>query len=271
MNHLVWPTGIVVATLTLWWGTESAAGHTAAVSPPAVGFLSSTQLPDVIRIVPAAPATDDRRFAADMAVYRATRALRDSPRWIMAQSDDDVTTAGLFRAFRCALGANLGPENAPLVTSLVIRANADSSRASNVLKQFYQHKRPYQIVDGPVCVTPETKASLARDPDYPSGHTTAGWETGLVLSSIAPDRTTAILTRARAYGESRIVCGVHNLSAVEAGWMTATSVFVAQQGADDFQLAVKAAKAEFAAIHDAGSVDPAACAAEAALLAKDPF
>jgi hypothetical protein len=48
-------------------------------------------------------------------------------------------------------------------------------------------------------------------------------------------------------------------------------VFVAQQGADDFQLAVKAAKAEFAAIHDAGSVDPAACAAEAAVLAKDPF
>jgi acid phosphatase (class A) len=271
MNHLVWPTGIVVAALTLWCVTESWAGHTAAIRPPAVGFLSSTRLPDVIRIVPAAPATDDRRFAADMAVYRATRAMRDSPRWILAQSDDDVTTAGLFKAFRCALGANLSPENAPLVTTLVIRANADSSRASNVLKRFYQHKRPYLVVDGPVCVTPETKATLSRDPDYPSGHSTAAWETGLVMSAVAPDRTTAILTRARAYGESRIVCGVHSLSAVEAGWMTATSVFAAQQGSDDFQQTVKAAKAEFAAIHDAASVDPAVCAAETALLARDPF
>ena len=251
MNHLVWPTGDRPREADTGVGDGTMAGQTAGVRPPVVGFLSSTQLPDVIRIVPAAPATDDPRFAADMAVYRATRALRNSPRWILAQSDDDVTTAGLFKAFRCALGANLSPENAPLVTSLVIRANADSSRASSALKQFFQHKRPFQVVDGPVCVTPDTKASLSRDPDYPSGHTTAGWETGLVLSTVAPGRTTAILARARAYGESRIVCGVHSLSAVEAGWMTATAVFAAQQGSDDFQQAVKAAKAEFAAIHDA--------------------
>lgn len=52
------------------------------------------------------------------------------------------------------------------------------------------------------------------------------------------------------------MCGVHNLSAVEAGWMTATSVFAAQQSSEEFQQAVKAARA---------------CAAETALLAKDPF
>jgi len=36
------------------------------------------------------------------------------------------------------------------------------------------------------------------------------WETGSVLTQVAPDRVTAILARARAFGESRIVCGVHS-------------------------------------------------------------
>ena len=197
MKHALSSTGLALAIMTLTWATSLASGQTTP-GPPVLGFLSSTQLPDVIRIVPAAPADDDSRFTADMAVYKATRSLQGSARWTIAQSDDEVTTAGLFKAFRCALGVNLTRDNAPLVTSLVIRSNADSSRASNVLKQFYQHKRPFQIVDGPVCVTPQTKAELSRNPDYPSGHTTASWETGLVLSQIAPERTTAILTRARA-------------------------------------------------------------------------
>jgi acid phosphatase (class A) len=189
----------------------------------------------------------------------------------VAQSDDELTTPNLFKAFRCALGVDLTPENAPLVTSLIARVSQDSSRASNVLKQFYQHKRPYQIVDGPVCVTLERKANLSRNPDYPSGHTTVSWEAGLVLATVAPDRTTALLSRARAFGESRIVCGVHNLSAVEAGWMTATAVFAAQHGSEEFLTAVNAAKTEFAAVRQNASIDSATCAAETALLAKDPF
>jgi acid phosphatase (class A) len=263
-------TSLALSVAVLTWVSAAASGQTAVARAPVAGFLSPTQMPDVLRIVPAAPATDDSRFTADMAVYRVTRSLQGSPRWAMAQSDDEVTTAGLFKAFRCALGANLTRDNAPLVTSLVMRANADSSRASNGLKEFYQHKRPYQVVDGPVCVTPETKEILTKNPDYPSGHTTAGWETGLVLSQLAPERTTQILARARAFGQSRVVCGVHNLSAVEAGWMTATAVFTAQLGSEEFQAAVKAAKAELATMHNGGSVDPKMCAQETALLAN-PF
>ena len=271
MNHLIRSASVSLLAMALLWASGPAWGQTPPSRPAVIGFLSSTQLPDVIRIVPAAPAPDDSRFVADMAVYRATRVFQDSPRWALAQSDDDVTTAGLFKAFRCVLGANITPDNAPQLTALVRRANADSSRASTVLKEFYQHKRPFQVVDGPVCVSPETKAALSRNPDYPSGHTTASWETGLVLSAVVPERTTAMLTRARAYGQSRVVCGVHNLSAVEAGWMTATAVFAAQQGSDEFRQAVTAARAELSALRGAGSVDPAVCAAEAALIAKDPY
>lgn len=262
---------LAIAALVSDIGIGLARAQAPAPAVPATGFLSPSQMPDVMRIVPVAPSTGDSRFTADMAVYGATRALQGSPRWAMAQSDDELGVSGLFKAFRCALGVSLTRENAPLVTSLLVRANADTSRASTVLKDFYQHKRPYQIVDGPVCVSPETKATLSRIPDYPSGHTIAGWEAGLVLSQVAPEQTTAILSRARAFGESRIVCGVHNVSAVEAGWMTATAVFAAQTARDEFQQAVGAARAEFAAVRRAASIDQAACDGEAALLAKDPF
>lgn len=262
--------GLAIAAVL--WIPALGSGQEPAPRPAAVtGYLSPARMPDVLKIVPAAPAVDDSRFTADMAIYRATRALEGSPRWELAQSDDEVTTAGLFKAFRCALGVAVTPQNAPLVTTLVRRANTDASRASNVLKQYYQHKRPYQIADGPVCVTPQTKDALSRNPDYPSGHTTASWEAGLVLAEVAPERATAILTRARAFGQSRVVCGVHNMSAVQAGWMTASIVFAAQHGSDEFVEAVKAARAEFASLSQTSPVEPGMCASETALLAKDPF
>jgi acid phosphatase (class A) len=261
----------VLAAAGVMSGLGVVRGQTQARPAAPTGYLSQAQMPDVARIVPPAPSSDDSRFNADMAVYRLTRSMQGSPRWLMAQSDDQLGTVGLFKAFGCVLGVAITRENAPLVTSFVARANVDSSRASTVLKNLYQHKRPFQVVDGPVCVTPETKDALTRNPDYPSGHTTSGWETGLVLAQLAPDLTTPILARARAFGQSRIVCGVHNMSAVEAGWMTATAVFAAQQSSDEFQADLKAAKAELARLRQTGSVDAATCSAEAALVAKDPF
>ena len=79
-----------------------------------------------------------------------------------------------------------------------------------------------------------------------------------------PDRATPILTRARAYGESRLVCRVHNLSAVEAGRLGATTTMSAIAQTPAYQADFAAAKAELA--HAAPVPDGANCPAEAALL-----
>ena len=80
------------------------------------------------------------------------------------------------------------------------------------------------------------------------------------------------MIRARAYGESRVVCGVHTPSAVEAGRLTAAAVVAALHASDEFRADMDAARAEVAAARTAGrTAEPAACAAEAALLAKAPF
>jgi len=238
---------------------------------PRPGYLKPEQMPEVARIVPPAPTSGDARFTEDMAIYHATRQLEGSPRWALAQSDDNVSTAGLYQAFSCSLGVTLTRETAPKVTALLTRANSDAGAASNVLKQLYQHKRPFQLDDAHVCLSSQGKTALERSPDYPSGHTTAAWEAGLILSELAPDAATGILARARAFGQSRVVCGVHNASAVDAGWMTATAVFAVQNASPEFRADVEAAKAELAQLRSPIKAKAESCALETQTLSKNPW
>jgi acid phosphatase (class A) len=243
-------------------------------TPPAgvrAGYLKPSDTPDVARIVLPAPETDDPRFIADMSIFRATRALEGSARWALAQADDNVSIAGLFQAFRCALGVTLTRENAPKVTALVTRANIDSSAASRLLKDLYQHKRPFQVAEGNVCLSSQGKAALEKSPDYPSGHTTAAWETGLILAELAPSAATDLMARARAFGQSRVVCGVHNESAVEAGWMTATLIFAAQVANPDVRADLAEARAELDKLRADLKAKPDGCSVEAETLSKKPY
>ena len=90
-----------------------------------------------------------------------------------------------------------------------------------------------------------------------------------MLAELAPDRAEAILARARAYGESRVICGVHNASSVEAGRMNAQNLFTALKSSDAFKADLAAARAELDAARAAGPApDAKRCEAEAALLAK---
>jgi acid phosphatase (class A) len=246
------------------WGQQAAPARVP-------GYLTSAQTSDVVRIVPAAPNTGDPRFEADRAIFRATRSLEGSARWALAQSDDNLSVAGLYHAFECSLGVALTPENAPKITALINRANEDAYKASDVIKKHYKHKRPFQVAEGAVCVSPQGKAALELSPDYPSGHTTQSWETGLILAQLDPGHAVEVLARARAFGQSRVVCGVHNLSAVEAGWMTAAAVFAMQQDSSEFRKDLEAARMELSSLKAAAKANPSRCEEETKVLAKDPY
>jgi acid phosphatase (class A) len=243
----------------------------ASASARATGYLTPVQTSDVVRIVPAAPALGDPRFEADMTIFHATRSLEGSPRWTIAQSDDNLSIAGLLQAFSCPLREALTPQSVPKLAALLGRANADASAASNTLKARYQHKRPFQLAEGDVCLSTQGKAALERSPDYPSGHTTLSWETGLILAELSPENGIEVLARARAFGQSRVVCGVHNLSAVEAGWMTATAVFAMQSNSSEFQKDLERARSELSSLKGVAKPKPASCEAEAQILSKDPY
>jgi acid phosphatase (class A) len=233
-------------------------------TPAPAGYLADS-LPDTIAILPPAPVAGSTRYEADRTLFLSTRRLRDTPRWALARGD--VDQRAILKDMACAAGVELTPANAPKTAALVSRVLRDVSRATTLPKDLYRRQRPYLIDEGPICV--DKTPDLAASPDYPSGHTTWGWTVGLILAELAPDRATPILVRARAYGESRLVCGVHNLSAVEAGRTNASIGVAALHGNREFRRDLDAARQEVAAARKAGPApDPSTCAAEAALLAS---
>jgi acid phosphatase (class A) len=232
------------------------------------GYLSGAARPDTIRILPAAPQPGDARDQADRRVFLQTRGLKDSPRWALAHADIDE--GAILDDMACALDVRLTPANAPRLTALLRRARQDVRAAVRGPKDLYGRKRPYLVDDGPICAA--RTPSLAASPDYPSGHTTWGWTVALILAELAPDRATEILIRGRAYGESRLVCGVHNLSAIEAGRTNASIVVAALHGDPAFRADLEAARAEVAAARQAPPPPAAAaCSAEAGLTEKSPY
>jgi acid phosphatase (class A) len=241
-------------------------GVAMADAPPS-GYLAGHE-PDVLAVIPQPPAPGSPRDEADRAIFRQTRALEGTPRWALATADVDPSK--LLDDFSCAVGVTLTKDNSPRLVALLLKVTPDITAAYGVPKDFYKKLRPFTRDTGDICV-PRTEG-FAKSYDYPSGHATGSWTIGLILSRAAPDRTGQILDRARAFGESRVVCGVHNASAVEAGRLAADTLVSALAADEAFRTDLAAARAELTALRASGPApDPTACKAEAALTARTPW
>jgi acid phosphatase (class A) len=224
----------------------------------------------MIRLLPPPPAANTDRDATDRAVFEATRALKDKPRWIQAQADAVLSPA----LYSCAVGVKLDPANAPAVAALMRKMVVDASVAINAPKDHYGRPRPYLALskggDGPpICV--DKSDGLARSPSYPSGHSAMSWAWGLVLAELAPDRGTEIMMRARSIGESRVVCGVHYVSDVEAGRTDGAALVAALHSSAAFRADVDKARAEMAALRAKPAGDLGDCAGPNEVAAHPPY
>lgn len=255
------------AILGLMAGGAAIAKDPSKSAAPAVGYLG-TAAPDTYKILPPAPVAGTIRYQADRSTFLATRSMKDGPRWALAQQDDKAQE--YLKDLACSIGVELTPQNAPKTLAMLAKMRPDIGYATNHPKDIYQRKRPYLIDEGPICI--EKSEALAKSPDYPSGHVTFSWTLGLVLAELVPDRSTEILVRARAFGESRLICGVHNMSAVESGRTNASALVAGLHGSADFRKDMDAARVEIAKARTTGPApDPAACAAEAALTKDSPY
>lgn len=259
--------GVASASLAI---AQTPAPGVAQAPPPVPGYLTPETTPDVSTILPPPPPEGGPRQKIDLDIYQSLRQLQGTPRWTLATNDVSYAMPDLLRDFSCSAGATLTPENAPKTMMLLRRVLRDSGIVSNGAKAIFQRKRPYLFVDGPTCV--EKSEALSKTPDYPSGHATLSWASGLVLAELMPDRSTPLMTRARAYGESRMVCGVHTLSAVEAGRSTGAATVAAEHGLPEFRADLEGARVELAGLRQtAAKPDPAACQAESALTTTSPY
>ncbi|MCJ2019760.1 phosphatase PAP2 family protein [Methylobacterium sp. E-065] len=243
--------------------------------PAVKPYLADTALPDAIQILPPPPAHDAPLDKADRAAFATTRALKGSPRWEIAANDVSEGAAAVLENFACVLGTRIDQARVPAVINLLERARLDLAHATRGPKVHYRRLRPFVGNEAPICVQRTEK--LADSFSYPSGHATQGWAYALILAALVPEKATAILVRGRAYGESRVVCGVHWLSDVVAGRLTGTSVFAALMGDPTFRGDMEKARAELrAAMTNAGTgagaaSDQAICTRETEALREPPL
>ena len=243
----------------------------AAGSAGAQTYLPQGAAPDSVRILPPPPARGSRAQAADTAAFKATRRMKGQPRWAMATADAQAGPKAGLDDFACALGARLDEANAPILLGLLTRVGRDARAMIDPPKDHFGRKRPFVGRKAEICVPHDR--SLDESASYPSGHATMGWTWALILAELAPDRATEVLMRGRAYGESRVVCGVHYPSDVEAGRTTASGLVAALHGDAAFRADMDRARVELAAARAAAppALDPARCALEAEAGAHRPW
>ena len=215
-----------------------------AADKPYEGYLTPGEF-EVTRLIEPAPRKGDPRYETDRKIFRATRALLDTPRGEMATSDADASPAALMRDFSCAMGVTLTPQNAPAVLHLISRAGTDTAAQTNIAKDVYKRSRPFHIDRGRIC---QPKAELGDSFDFPSGHVTRGWTWAYILTELAPDRAQQILGRGRAYGESRFICGAHNESAVQAGRESASATMALVRTKPAYRADLDSARLQLAAL-----------------------
>lgn len=264
-----WPCrpDLILAAAMILNGCATGAA-TSQVNTP-VGYLAPAQLPQTTGVLPPAPQAGSARYEADRQIFKATRQLHGSPRWTLATSDAEGATPAMLRGFSCAVGVPLDAAQLPQLVNLLDRAGVDADHVNAPVKQANRRQRPFQIDDGMVC---QSKPQLAKSFDYPSGQATWGWTTGLILAELAPDRATDIDLRARAYADSRVICGAHNYSAIEAGAMNAAMVMAALHASPAFRQDVESARRELAGHRQAAApIDGQQCAAERALISAAPY
>jgi acid phosphatase (class A) len=219
------------------------------VKPPP-GYLDGAGGIDAPAIVGPPPTPDSPRGRAERAQFDETRKLVNTPTWSQAIADADLSGKNGLRSFSCAAGVTLSAEATPTLAHMLLRMTDDAAKIYQPAKAVYRRPRPPVGNDKPICVPREDW--INTDGSYPSGHGLIGWAWASVIAELVPEKATPILARGKAFGDSRIICGVHFQSDIEAGRYLGSAMVTRLHDDPAFMADLAKARAEVAASKASG-------------------
>ncbi len=235
---------ILLASLA-WAALGPAFAAPDVTTNPDVFFLKGSQSIDSLALLPPPPVGDSIDFLNDKAQYDAAKLLRNTPRGKQAWQDAHISGNGVAEAFSGAFGHVISQEKTPEIYRLAIKMREDAGDlATRSAKQHYMRIRPFAYYNEPTCRADE-EATLSKNGSYPSGHTTIGWATALVLAEINPSRQDVILKRGYDLGQSRVICGYHWQSDVTAARVVGGAIVARLHADEGFTQQLQKAKKEF--------------------------
>lgn len=206
-------------------------------------YLSPSDAPDSLAILPKPPQANSASFARDQAIFKQMRENKNEQLWKQAIIDADVSNEHLGRPFSEAFGVEINQKNTPILFEILKKIKLDSRYSTQTAKKHYHRERPYAFFNVKTC-TPDEENEKNQFVSYPSGHTTIGWTYALVLAQLRPERQNEIFKRGIEFGQSRVVCNMHWQSDVEAGYLMGSAQFSRLQADPQFQTDMIKAKTE---------------------------
>jgi len=217
-----------------------------ATTKPDLYYLKNAQAIDSLALLPLPPEVGSIAFLNDQAMYEKGRLLRATARGKLAAEDANLSAGGVANAFSAAFGSPITEKDAPALHKLLTNMIEDAGDlATRGAKEKYMRIRPFAFYGVSTCNTTE-QDKLSKNGSYPSGHTSIGWATALVLAEINPQRQNEILKRGYELGESRVICGYHWQSDVDAARIVGSAVVATLHTNPAFQQQLQKAKDEFA-------------------------
>ena len=238
------------------------------------GYLAAEDLPDSLALLPAPPAVNSAAQAADTQMFESSKTLRHGARGQMAFDDNNLKFPAAASVFSCAMNLPISQEATPHLNMLLRRTLIDAGLSTYKAKNHYQRMRPFATFKESTCA-PKEDVTLAKDGAYPSGHAALGWAWALVLAEVSPERADAVLLRGHAFGQSRVICGAHWQSDVNAGRLVGSAAVAKQHTNATFRAQLAAAKLEVAQAREKlakVAADPAQvelCTAEVKAMASE--
>jgi acid phosphatase (class A) len=242
-----------VAALVGWPASESFAQQI-ETSPPPAGtakaqpYLAADSVDYHLLLAPP-PLVGSARDITDRQAIDDLQKDADAARWQTAEQDAQY----VYARFAEPLGQPLDRATLPLTIHLLNRALRDVVAPAFAAKEDFQRPRPFQRFQlARVCgeaVAPVPEVNPTKGASYPSGHSAYGWTTALILAQIAPDRAPQLLEKASEYAESRLICGMHFPTDIEAGRVLAVAIVERLKTVPAFEADLASARVEFPSVN----------------------
>jgi acid phosphatase (class A) len=212
------------------------------------GYLPADAIASAAAVMQPPPAVETALDKADADQARQMNAHAKPERWERAKLDD----ASVYDRFSQQLGVVPDRRRLPAFVRLLNRVSTDAFAASTEAKKRFPRPRPFQRFQMTrVCgqaVAPKPEAAPSGGASYPSGHAVVSWAVALVMVEASPQSAQSIIARAADYGYSRVVCGLHYPSDIDAGQAVGAAVVERLLALEEFRRDLRCAKRELQSV-----------------------